>query len=340
MTIHPMPRRLRSSLVGLASVVACALHALPASAQPDPNAPPAPPVVPPPPPPAPPPSPPPTGAATGDEPAEPTARGTAGNRPNDVRFLDAHADRVIFGSTAETHPKGTFFFSDYEILLLQFGYAVTDDLQLSLTGLPPIVKDQPYFFDFGAKLNVVRGDVFRAALTGAFDVVTAGGTGTDNGPYYGGRLGAAGQFCFEMTCGSSVSISGGTIITSGIKQVFPIYGAVGFIAKLSPLVSLLAEPQLLGALGTGSGNVDSGGFFSFGYGVRLSGKHFGVDITFIKPVAVTGGGSFNDPFILGYPFVAFTYRTAGDPRDPRGANAQSARSTTGAANGGGVLRRF
>src|SRR5207249_1867311 len=93
-----------------------------------------------------------------------------GESANDIRFTDAHADRVVLGSTAETHPQGTFFFSDYEVILLQFGYAVTDSLQLSVAGLPPLAKEQPYFFDFGLKLNVARTDVFRAALLGAFDV--------------------------------------------------------------------------------------------------------------------------------------------------------------------------
>jgi hypothetical protein len=43
-----------------------------------------------------------------------------------------------------------------------------------------------------------------------------------------------------------------------------------------------------------------------------------VDVTFLEPIAATQG-SFSNPFILGYPFVAFTYRTDGDnrPREPR-----------------------
>jgi hypothetical protein len=249
------------------------------------------------------------------------------NKLDDVRVVVAHVDRVVFGSTAETHPQGTFFFTDYEILLLQFGYAVTDELQLSIAGLPPIVKDQPYFFDFGLKLNVVRGDVFRAALKGALDVVTTGGSGSNTGPYWGGRIGGVGQLCFELTCRSSLSLDGGALITSGAKDVLPIYGALGAIVKVSSLVSLL--PALLGALGTGSGNVDSGAFFFLDYGVRLSGKNFGVDLTVIKPLAMTTG-TFNDPFILGYPYVVFTYRTDGDRK--------TAGSATAGGNFGSVAR--
>ena len=233
---------------------------------------------------------------------------------DDLRFRDANADRVILGSTAETHPKGTLFFSDYEILLLQVGYAITDEFQLSLTGVPPIIQNQPYYFDFGAKLNLLRSESFRAALTGGFEIVTTGGSGS-SGPYFGGRIAGIGQICFNVTCRSSLSLNLGTILTSGVNEVLPVYGSTGFIVNLSRLVSLLAEPALLGALGTGAANIGSGAFFAFDYGVRISGANFGVDLTFLEPVAATTGG-FSNPFILGYPFVAMTYRTDGDARSP------------------------
>lgn len=232
---------------------------------------------------------------------------------DDTRFTDANTDRVILGSTAETHPKGTIFFSDYELLLLQIGYAFTDELQLQLTGVPPIIKNQPYYFEVGAKYNVYRSPSFRAALTGGVDMVTVGGTDTNTGPYFGGRLGAVAQVCFIDSCRASVSITGGGIITSGVNEVLPVYGSAGFVVGLSKLISILAEPELLGAVGTGAGNINGGAYFALGYGVRFSGENIGVDVTFIEPVATTSG-SIDNPFILGYPFVAFTYRTDGDAR--------------------------
>jgi hypothetical protein len=224
---------------------------------------------------------------------------------------------VILGSTAETHPKGTFFFSDYELLLLQFGYAVTDELQLQLTGVPPIIKDQPYYFELGAKLNVYRSASFRAALTGGVDMVTLG-SGDNSGPYFGGRIGAVGQVCFVDSCRSSLSLTFGGILTSGVNEVLRVYGSAGFVIGLSRLISLLAEPELLGAVGTGAVNIDGGAYFALGYGIRFSGANLGVDVTFIEPVAATTG-SFDNPFILGYPFIAFTYRSDGDAR-PRSSS--------------------
>jgi hypothetical protein len=277
-----------------AAIAATMLVAAPAAAQD---------VIPPPPPPP-------------GQPAEPPPAplGGAGSAA-DARYNDANVDRVILGSTAETHPKGTFFISDYELLLLQIGYAVTDYLQLQLTGIPPIIKQQPYWIEAGAKLNLYRSDVFRAAITGGLDLLTYGGSGTDNGPFYGGRLGAIGQFCLIPTCRSSVSLDVGTLLTSGANQALPIYGAIGGIFNVSKVISILAEPAMAGVLGTGAGNVGSGAFFELDYGIRISGPNFGGDIAFLLPLATTGG-NFDNPFILGYPFVALTYRTDGDEKPP------------------------
>jgi hypothetical protein len=294
-------RRLASSVIASVAALGCLLHALPAAAQVM--------VYPPPPPPPFQPPPPPQYVV---EPAGP--RGEIGS--GDVRYTDANADRVILGSTAETHPQGTFFLTDYEIFLLQLGYSITDSFQLSLTGVVPVIKGQPYFFDLAGKFNLVRGRVFRAAVTGAVDMVTTGSTSGSNvssGPYWGGRLGAVGQFCFNETCRSSLSLSAGTVLTSGASEVLPVYGAAGLIVNVSPVVSLLVEPTLAGLVGTGSGSVGSGSLISVDYGVRLGGKNFAVDLTFIEPVGLTTG-SINNPFVIGYPFVAFTYRTDGDRR--------------------------
>ena len=332
-----------ASVAAVAALVLSALHAGAARAD-EPVAPlppvdpaaavaaPLPPPVPPPPA-LPPPSPPPSvviveapPAVVAAPPAAPPPIVDARPRdegPDEARFRDAHADRVILGATAETHPKGTFFVTDYEVALLQLGYAVTDDLQLSIAGVPPIAKDQPLFFDFGAKLNLARTESARIAVYGALDVLTNTRSSSDNAPAIAGRVGGVAQICFERTCRSSVSFGGGAIFARD-APVVPLYGAVGFIANVSPLVSLLAEPNVVG-VAPGDGN-SGGALFSIGYGVRLSGKNFGVDLTFVEPLAATNG-NFNNPFVLGYPFVAFTYRTDPSPRAATGAAARTAPTT-------------
>src|ERR1019366_2987154 len=116
----PRPRRFFLAPLAILAGLTATVVAAPTSAQDLPPQP-LPPGAPPPP------------AAAPDPPAP-------SGEPGDLRFRDANADRVILGSTAETHPKGTFFISDYEILLLQVGYAITDQLQVSVTGIPPLIQ--------------------------------------------------------------------------------------------------------------------------------------------------------------------------------------------------------
>jgi hypothetical protein len=324
----------RASVAAVAALVLSALHA--GAARADEPVAPLPPVDPavsvpaplPPPSPLPPPAPPPAVVIVEAPPpvvAAPSPAPIADAQPRDeapdeARFRDAHADRVILGATAETHPKGTFFVTDYEVALLQIGYAVTDDLQISLAGVPPIAKDQPLFFDIGAKLNLVRTESTRVAVYGAIDVLTNARSNSDNSPEFAGRVGGVAQVCFERACRSSLSFGGGAIFGHN-AEALPLYGAVGLIANVSPLVSLLAEPNIAG-VAPGEGNT-GGALLSIGYGVRLSGKNFGVDLTFIEPIAATSG-SFENPFVLGYPFAAFTYRTDPSPRAATGAAARTA----------------
>ena len=335
-----------STLAFIASI-ACILHATPAAAQDTPPPLPAPaasaqaPAASPLPPPAPPSSapvsaptmappiaaPPPSAAPLATTPAEtlpPAAPviAEAGSRADDLRFADAHADRVIFGSTGETHPQGTVFFSDYEVALLQVGYAFSDDIQMAISGVPPLVKDQPYFFDIGVKANVVRGRVVRAAVLASIDIVTAPGSSNGTSAWISGRFGGATTFCFEETCRSSLSLNAGTLVSNADNAVFPVYGSVGLVEKVSPLVSLLVEPALFGVVQKAPDRDEVA--MTLDYGVRLSGRNFGVDLTLIKPIAATGGLGDN-PIIIGYPFIAFTYRTDGDttPHAPRAASAIS-----------------
>jgi hypothetical protein len=219
--------------------------------------------------------------------------------PMDVRYTDANVDRYIFMSTAETHPEGTFFFTDYELILLQFGYAITDQVQISLTGVPPLVENQPYFFDFTLKANLVRGP-FRFALLGSLDVVF----NDDGDGFYGGRLGGAGTICITDDCRSHGGFSFSAFFNDDIGNNFPILFGLGIQGRLSDLVGLIAEPVFLGVLG--ETNDIASGVLAF-YGIRLSGANFGVDLGLLKFFIE----DIDDPFILGYPIVSFTYRTDG-----------------------------
>ena len=225
----------------------------------------------------------------------------------DLRDSDANSDRVIIYSTAETHPAGTFYFSDYEIFLLQLGYAITDSMQISLTAIPPMFDRQPYFFDLTAKVNVLRTPSLRAALQIAGDVVAS----PDSNPssLFGVRAGAIGQACFDPGCLNSLTLNAGTLLNNKSNRVVPIYLAAGLLLHVTNLVKLMVEPSY--AIAIGDGRVDGPAGFLLDYGIRLSGRQFGFDLAFIRPI-----GSGSGYLLMGVPFISFTYRTEGAPLAP------------------------
>jgi hypothetical protein len=223
----------------------------------------------------------------------------------DVRYIDANVDRYIISSTAETHPEGTFYFTDYELFLLQFGYAVTDQIQLSLTGVPPLLEDQPYFFDLATKINVVRSQ-FRFALIGALDLLFV-----DDETFWGARIGGAGTVCFTGDCWSHASLNGTVFFNDQISDFLPLTFGVGVLGRVSDLIGFVGEGLFTAAIGDGGGVADG---MILNYGVRISGRQFGIDVGFLKFIPFED--DFDDPFILGFPLVSFTYRTEGNVASP------------------------
>ncbi len=238
-----------------------------------------------------------------------------GEGPSDVRFVDAAADRVGLFSTAETHPEGTLFFSDYELLLLQAGYALTDSVQVALTGVPPVLDGQHWFLDLTVKGNIVRSEHIRAALLGSVVGVFDG----DGESAWGARLGAVAQLCFDSDCWSSLSVNTNAFVTT--SSYLPVLGAIGLVGRLSELVALYLEPAYM--LVIGERDVFGVDGMLLTYGMRLSGTRWAVDVALLKPIGqdlATGG-----PFLFGVPGLALTYRTDGSAR--RDGSAPPAAST-------------
>lgn|GEM_PF-978474 len=208
------------------------------------------------------------------------------------RTENAHVDRVILMPTAETHPRGTLFFSSYEIILLQAGYALSDETQISLTLTPPVGKDNVVPLDVTLKTVVLRQPHVRLAAYGS----ASGVAGLKEGTALLGRVGATFQGCFALTCGSSVSVAS-TLLLLGPALISA--NGVGMILKVSDTVDWLFEVDSLVPLGREAGIYNG---ISGGTGVRLSGKQLGLDITLLVPLDQTAKG------IPVVPFLAGTYR--------------------------------
>jgi hypothetical protein len=222
--------------------------------------------------------------------------------PAPARQIDAHADRVILMPTAETHPQGSFFFSSYELVLLQVGYAITDHVQFSTLILPPLFDEQPFFMSPTVKVNVARGDVGNVALLGGVDLLASGGSDSDSALL--GRLGVVAQLCLANGCRSSISVNvlGWTAFTNEAGSA--LVASAGGVFRVSDVFALLLEPTLGVPLAGDVVDDDTPAGLALSYGFRLSGASFALDLTFIRPFF----GDLDDDLALGLPFVVATYR--------------------------------
>jgi hypothetical protein len=223
-----------------------------------------------------------------------------------LRADDAHADHVILGPTAFTAPRGSVYFSNYELLVVQGGVAVTDELQFTLTTLLPLIDEQPFVADLSAKYAFLKLPRFHMA--GIASLLVLADDGLD-GPFTVGRATVVATGCITENCYVAASASAMAWLTSEADRVVPITLNVGLSARIVGVFSLLAEANFLAAAGdlTGARTADifeQGALL--GYGMRFSSSNFGFDLTFVKPVLADSGSDF---FVLGLPWLAFTYRT-------------------------------
>jgi len=206
-------------------------------------------------------------------------------RPKEVR--DAHADRVVLMPTAYTHPAGTVYLSNYDIFLLQAGYAVSDTTQITLTSTVPI--EGIVFADFSLKSVIAHEGPVRVA---AFGSIT-GVAGLDPGLVAIGRAGAVAELCFDDACSSSASmgtnflLAGSVIATTG----------VGLIWRIVPWMSLLAEVDTVLPLSREAGRTNG---VSLAPAFRFPHKAWALDVGFARPLGVSEATTI--------PFVAFTWR--------------------------------
>ena len=226
--------------------------------------------------------------------------------PENIRVDDANADHVVLGPTAFTAPRGSIYVSDYELLWVQGGVAVTDDLQLTLTSMVPVAGDLFYFADVAAKYAFLKLPRFHMAGIGSLLVI--GDFGSGGSSLVVGRLGAAATACITENCYVHASASALFWLSRELSTVFPITLNLGLVARVAGVFSLLLEGDLLAVAGDiGASSLDFfEETFTVGYGVRFSGSNFGFDLTMVKPIFLD---SSSDGWRFGYPFLSLTYRT-------------------------------
>jgi hypothetical protein len=199
----------------------------------------------------------------------------------------------LLSPTAETHPKGSFYVTDYEIFLLQLGYAVSDSTQISLTGTAPLGEAGVVPADLSVKTVLLREPHVTLAAIGS----ATGLLGFEEVNGFVGRAGAAATFCTEAAeCRLSFSMSTNVTLVGPASLLF---SGAGLNYRAGRIVSIIAEVNSLIPLGEVIGEANG---LVAGVGARLSGRAWGVDLSLLK---AGKAGADTAPII---PFIAASYR--------------------------------
>jgi hypothetical protein len=239
-------------------------------------------------------------AATGDDP--PPALATA---PAEAVWVagDPNVDRGFFLPTAMTQPAGTLTYSNYELLIHGLTYGISDHTQVSVGVLAPLVREMPFVGTVSLKSRVLDAGRFHLALQGTGAVVsdTVGILGA----------GVVGSYCLSADCASLFSASAayslGLPFGDDRANHSVIYGGA-LTQRLGRHVKLLVEVGFAAGMdGDGGGNtIEQLQGVLLNYGLRFHGETIAADVGFIRPVIVDA--DYEDPFVLGLPFVNFSYR--------------------------------
>jgi len=227
--------------------------------------------------------------------------------------MDANADRVLLVPTAETHPEGTLFMTVYEIVVPSIGYALTDDVQVSVTGLTDFEASGA--FELRVKANVLRTRAVRVSLGTSLDYFFADPEDQDDpaaeSDFLLGRADAVVQLCFEEACRSSLSSAATVAAPAQNELIFPVAIGAGVTIQGSALVSLLLE---YGAILNAADDFDllPLPLHLVSYGMRLTwSRQWALDLGFARSlspqrsVRTTPPGLFD---VLGLPLFALSYR--------------------------------
>ena len=234
---------------------------------------------------------------------EPPAPPAAGPEVDAARLEDPNLDRCFFLPTAETQPQGALAFNNYELLFLGLSYGVTDRFQVTGTALAPIVTGMPTLFLGNVKYQALRSGSVRLALTAGFGYVGEETFDTPDSSSSGVFAGAVASRCLSEDCHSlaSFSLSAGRGFSDdddadGLGLAF----GGSLVKRVSRRTKLLFE-VVSGASFDPAFEMLPGALLS--YGIRFFGSDIAGDVGFVRPV-----GEDTGEFLLGLPFINFTYR--------------------------------
>ena len=225
----------------------------------------------------------------------------------EAKYADASIDRGFIVSHAETLGEGEIALNSYELALAGISYGITDDLQVTLTTLLPIVKNTPIVLAPQVKWAFFRTDnqVLTAKMN--FNYATmpgeSGGGGSISGglshDFYFDNEGRYGMFSGFDIGGVFGHLEDDWDTGDGLIMA----ANLGFSAQVTDYMKVMAEGILPAVYS--NGKVEVSEIVNFTYGLRFFGDDLAADIGFIRPLGKDAGDL---DLVMGVPYVAFTAR--------------------------------
>ncbi|TFG99137.1 MAG: hypothetical protein E4H13_09160 [Calditrichales bacterium] len=175
--------------------------------------------------------------------------------------------------TAMTMPEGNSYLTDYELVLLNYTYAVTSTTHIGVFSLFPIVPEFLETITLGAKQNYYQSEKLNAAVWATYTPKASG-------------LTLGGVFSFgPASNGFHVAISTMKGLEEDSNSWEMVY-MLGYRYDVSQKVSLMAEYTNL------STGIDEGFNGLISIGVRFRGESISWDLAGLRPLEKTEGFLF------------------------------------------------
>jgi hypothetical protein len=222
-----------------------------------------------------------------------------------ARMRDASIDRGFIVSHAETLPEGMWALNSYELVGIGLSYGITEDVEVSIISLVPIVAGMPLVAAPSVKWAFHRTEdqVLSAKLGLNYIGISDVGGGTFSAGLYHDFFFDPDGF-YSMHLGVEVGgffgqLDGSVGTADGAFLLFDL----GFSAQLSDSIKLMAEFLLPAA--TNGEEFAVSPIMNVTYGIRWFGEGLSVDLGFLRPF---GDEDLGDVLIMGVPYVAFSGR--------------------------------
>jgi hypothetical protein len=180
---------------------------------------------------------------------------------------------LLLMPTAYTMESGQSYFSDYELVFLNYTYAVTPSTHLGIFTLFPITGTFLETVTLGAKQQYLSGDVLSCALwvsyTPKVSGVTVGNVFSFGKPSHGLHIGVATGSSFEEN-----------------TEEWPLIIMAGYRVDISNKLSFLAEYTNVKAA------IEEGFNGLLSIGIRFRGESISWELGGIRPLESTGSFLF------------------------------------------------